>query len=105
MKKVYDYDAILNETRAGGRLDQVIGNLQSVIQKLTQKVEATEENYHGKGNDSLVRKSYQALYDTIGFENGSSMSGLWATVYSACMLGEEIYANAEFDRKMDMGEF
>jgi hypothetical protein len=104
MKKKYDFDAVIEETKSGGRLDNCISNLQDKIAKLTKKVQDTETNYHGKGSNSRVRQTYQNVFNTIGYDNGSQVSGIWGAVWNIVALGELIAENAENDKKIDEGQ-
>ena len=112
IKKLYDYDEVMDYLNTGKAMDQAIQQLATDIKSLTAKVEECEEAFHGKGNKSIA-KAYQALYNAIGsskMEAVSGMgatnigSGMWKNVTFAVGVCNTCYTNAERQKQNDEGD-
>ncbi len=99
-EKAYDYDEVMNMTKTGGEMDDLLTTLQENIKSLRVKVNELEKLYHGKGQDSTIYKGYKVFYDVIGTTN----KGMWNDVSNLHRLECLIYRNAKYDKMADTGE-
>ncbi len=112
IKKLYDYDEIMDYLNTGKAMDQAIQRLATDIKDLTTKVEECEEAFHGKGAKSIY-KAYQALYSAIGSSRIEAIpghgpencgTGMWKNVSFAAGVCNTCYTNAERQKQNDEGD-
>ena len=81
--------------------------LQDSIERLIAQVKVCEEHFHGVGEHSLIKESYDNLYKVIGgfstddFDLGT---GFWGAAKTLSSLGNTIFNNAKRDEEIDNGE-
>ncbi len=104
MKKAYDYEAILDYCKSGGKSDQHLTKLQEDLKALRTLIYNCQTSYHGIGTDSSVYKAYNKVFYHIGEvnDNGSGTPhGLWYNAYGVKTLFNMMYYNASKDKEQD----
>lgn len=109
MNKTYDYDAVMQFCQ-----DTLSGSVQTLcddLKTLRTLFEQLEEEYHGKGAESTVKKNYQILYNNIGqvtHEDPTSVSiqgsGIWGAACVTKNLVNIMYSNAKNDSEIDQNQ-